>query len=67
MNADIRKLELAEADLLGYSPAELACNQCGGAFCGMRAGRVYAGKPLIMCARKDAVQEILAALTRRNG
>ena len=65
MDANTRKLELTEADLLGHTPETLECNQCGGAFCGLRAGRVLEGKPLIMCGRKDEVKEILAALGRR--
>mgnify|MGYP007070319486 CR=1 FL=1 len=60
-----RNLELTEADLLGHTPEELRCNQCGGAFCGLRTGRVLNGKPLIMCTRKDEVKEILSALHRR--
>ena len=35
-----RNLELTEADLLGHTPEELRCNQCGGSFCGLRTGRV---------------------------
>ena len=65
MAADIRKLELDEADLLGHLVEDLACNQCGGAFCGWRVGRVLEGRPLIMCGRKGEVKEILAALGRR--
>ncbi|MBQ9041927.1 MAG: hypothetical protein IJ111_03845 [Eggerthellaceae bacterium] len=65
MNANARKLELTEADLLGHAPEALECNQCAGAFCGLRAGRVYKGKALIMCSRKDEVKEVLAALSRR--
>ena len=64
-NASNRKLELEEADLLGHSPDDLACNQCGGAFCDMRAGRVLDGKSLIMCSRKEEVREILESLARR--
>ena len=65
MNDRTKQLEMTDADFLGYAPEELACNQCGGAFCGLRVGRVYQGKPLIMCSRKDAVQDILAHLSRR--
>lgn len=65
MDENSLKLELTEADLLGHSPDELACNQCGGAFCGHRVGRVLNGKPLIMCGRKDETREILSALKRR--
>lgn len=65
MDEKARKLELSEADLLGHRPEELACNQCGGAFCGLRVGRVLDGKAFIMCSRKDAVKEILASLNRR--
>ena len=65
MDANTRKLELVEADLLGYAPETLECNQCAGAFCGLRAGRVYKGKALVMCGRKDEVKEVLASLGRR--
>ena len=65
MGIDARRLELSESDLNGHAPEELACNQCGGAFCGLRAGRVFKGKPLIMCGRKDEVREVLALLGRR--
>lgn len=65
MNANVRKLEMEEADLLGYDVGDLRCNQCGGAFCGLRVGRVFEGKPLIMCSRKGEVVEILAHLARR--
>ena len=65
MYDQVRKLELSKADLLGYSPEDLACNQCGGAFCGLRVGRVLEGKPLIMCSRKDEVKEVLASLGKR--
>ena len=65
MDAQIRKLELTEADFLGHDPDALRCNQCGGAFCGLRVGRVFDGTPIIMCSRKEEVQEILASLGRR--
>ena len=65
MNEKIRQLEMTDEDLSGHAPDELACNQCGGAFCGHRVGRVFRGKPLIMCSRKDEVREILAHLSRR--
>ena len=65
MEATARKLELTEADLQGHSPEDLACNQCGGAFCGSRAGRILDGKPLIMCGQKEEVKEILASVGRR--
>ena len=65
MNDRTKQLEMTDADFLGYAPQELACNQCGGAFCGLRVGRVYQGKPLIMCSRKDEVKDILAHLSRR--
>ena len=65
MDASVRKLELSRDDLLGHTPEDLACNQCGGAFCGLRVGRVFEGKPLIMCSRKDEVIDILAFLNRR--
>ena len=65
MNASARKLELDESDLMGYAPEDLACNQCGGAFCGHRVGRVLSGKPLIMCGRKDEVREVIASIGRR--
>ena len=57
--------EMTAAAFLGHAPEKLACNQCGGAFCGLRVGRVYQGKPLIMCSRKDEVKDILAHLSRR--
>ena len=66
MNDAARKLELTQDDFLGYDPEELRCNQCGGAFCGLRVGRVYQGTPMIMCSRKDEVKEVLAALHRRS-
>ena len=50
---------------MGYAPEDLACNQCGGAFCGHRVGRVLSGKPLIMCGRKDEVREVIASIGRR--
>ena len=53
--------ELREADLLGYAPEQLACVQCGGVFCGLRVGRVYQGRPLILCSRKEEAREVLAA------
>ena len=56
---------MMEADLLGYAPEELLCNQCGGAFCGHRTGRVYRGRAFIMCGRRDEVKEVLANLRRR--
>ena len=65
MNTGTRNLELSESDLKGHAPEELACNQCGGAFCGHRVGRVCEGRPLIMCGRKEEVGEILASLSRR--
>ena len=65
MSAKTRKLELSEADLLGYRPEELACSQCGGCFCGLRVGRVLDGEAFIMCSRKDEVKEILSSLSRR--
>jgi len=65
MNASGKHLEMTEEDLLGHASEDIACNQCGGAFCGHRVGRVFEGKPLIMCGRKDEVREILAALKRR--
>ena len=65
METSTRNLELTEADLLGHAPEDLACNQCGGAFCGSRAGRILDGKPLIMCGQKEEVKEILASIGRR--
>lgn len=65
MNDKVRHLELTEADLLGHQPDDLTCNQCGGAFCGLRVGRVVDGKPLIMCSRKREVKEVLASIGRR--
>ena len=65
METSVRNLELTEADLRGHAPGDLACNQCGGAFCGSRAGRLLNGKPFIMCAQKEEVREILATIGRR--
>ena len=65
MNESTKKHELVKADLLDHAPDDLACVQCGGIFCGWRVGRVYEGKPLIMCGRKDEVQEVLANIGRR--
>ena len=65
MEKPARQLELAEADFLGHAPETLLCNQCGGAFCGHRVGRVYQGKAFIMCGRKAETREILANLSRR--
>ena len=65
METSARNLELTEADLQGRAPEDLACNQCGGAFCGSRAGRILDGKPLIMCGQKEEVKEILASIGRR--
>lgn len=56
--------ELLEKDLLGYAVDDIACVQCGGVFCGLRVGRIFKGKPLILCSRKDEVKEILA---RKHG
>lgn len=66
MNERVKELELYEADLLGYKPEDLVCVQCGGAFCGLRVGRVLDGKALIMCSRKDEVKEVLASIGRRQ-
>lgn len=60
-----KNLELTKADLMGYDLDELACKQCGGAFCGLRVGRVFEGKALIMCSRKDEVKEVLESIGRR--
>ena len=60
-----KHLEMTDADLLGCTLDDVSCNQCGGAFSGLRVGRVYQGKPLIMCSRKDEVKDILAHLSRR--
>ena len=62
---DLKYLELTEADLLGYTVDDVKCVQCGGAFCGMRIGRVLSGKPLIMCPRKEPTQKVLAVLGKR--
>ena len=59
------ELELHQEDLLGYSVQDVACHQCGSC-CGRRAGRVLDGKPLIMCTRKPAAQEVLARLKSRR-
>ncbi len=64
MDAKTRHLQMTEADLLGHAPEELACDQCSSG-CGFRIGRVFQGKALIVCARKDATKEVLAALKRR--
>ena len=56
--------ELLEDDLMGCSPEDIACVQCGGVFCGLRVGRIFKGEPLILCSRKDEVKEILA---RKHG
>ena len=58
--------ELCEDDLLGYSLDEIECVQCGGVFCGLRVGRIYEGKPLILCSRKKEAREILAAWKSRQ-
>lgn len=50
---------MTDEDLQGFDPKELECNQCGGTFCGMRVGRIYKGKPLIMCSRRDNVKQVL--------
>lgn len=55
-----RDFELREEGLLGYSVDDIACAQCGGVFCGLCVGRVYQGKPLILCSRKDEVKDILS-------
>lgn len=59
-DAKQRDFELREGDLLGHSLDDVACAQCGGVFCGLRVGRVYQGKPLILCSRKDEVKDILS-------
>ena len=66
MNTGKQKLELSEADLLGYAPSDLECKQCGGVFCGLRVGRIYDGKPLIMCSNKEETKEVLAGNARKN-
>ena len=65
MDAKTRKLELTEADFLGYDPDALRCNQCAGAFCGQRSGRVFNGEPIIMCGNKEETRKVLVALARR--
>ena len=65
MSDDDRKLELSREDLLGYTPEQLACTQCGGVFCGLRVGRVFEGDALIMCSQKEEVKDVLASLKRR--
>lgn len=62
---NLEDLEVTEADLLGYAARDVECVQCGGAFCGLRVGRVLDGKPLIMCPRKEPAKEVLAKLERR--
>ena len=64
MDAKGRQLEMTGPDLLGHAVEEISCNQCGGAFCGHRIGRVLEGKALIMCGRKGEVRETLAVLKR---
>ena len=64
MNKPIGRHQMTDADLLGYAPEELACNQCGGTFCGFRTGRVLNGKPLVMCTRKDEVKRVLSRFAR---
>ena len=66
MKSNANNYELQKDDLLGHSPDDIACVQCGGVFCGLRVGRIYEGRPLILCSRKDAVKEILAAKPRRS-
>ena len=66
MKAGADNYELQKGDLLGFSPDDIACAQCGGVFCGLRVGRIYEGKPLILCSRKDAVKKILAAKPNRS-
>lgn len=61
----LEDLELTEADLLGFTADDVECVQCGGTFCGLCVGRVMAGKPLIMCPRKEPTREVLATLGRR--
>lgn len=66
MKVDADSFELQKDDLLGLSPDDIACVQCGGVFCGLRVGRIYEGRPLILCSRKDAVKEILAAKSNHS-
>ena len=53
-------IQMTNEDLLGHTVSEIECRQCGGVFCGARIGRLYDGKPLIMCGQKDCVKEILS-------
>lgn len=56
----LANIEMTAQDLGDYTVDELECKQCGGTFCGARVGRIYDGKPLIMCSRKPCVKEILS-------
>lgn len=58
--ARLANMQMTKEQLCGYSMSELECKQCGGTFCGARVGRLYNGKPLIMCGRKSCVKELLA-------
>ena len=58
--ARLANMQMSKKDLCGYTVSELECKQCGGTFCGARVGRLYEGKPLIMCGRKACVEEVLA-------
>ena len=66
MKTSANNYELEEVDLLGLSPDDIACMQCGGVFCGLRVGRIYESKPLILCSRMDTVKEILTAKKSRS-
>lgn len=58
--ARLTDIQMTTKDLCGYAAAELECKQCGGTFCGARVGRLYDGKPLILCGRKACVKEVLS-------
>jgi len=58
--AKLANMQMTTEDLCGYTVGELECKQCGGTFCGARVGRLYEGRPLIMCGRKSCVKEVLS-------
>ncbi len=58
--AKLANTQMTTKDLCGYTVGELECKQCGGTFCGARVGRLFDGKPLIMCGRKTCVKEVLS-------
>ena len=56
----LTNMQMTKEGLCGYTVGELECKQCGGTFCGARVGRLYDGKPFIMCGRKESVKEVLS-------